>query len=91
MRRRTSGTWAPPPPPSNKAWKEASRDRDLSSPIPYDPAETYSHGQVIVHAGFGIGVVMGVKQPNKIIVVFKDTTRKLLMGRNKEGCGLRGV
>ncbi len=81
MRRKSSGTWAPPPPPRSKAWQEATRDRNLSAPIPYDPSEIYSQGQVIVHAGFGVGVVMGVKQPNKIIVVFKNRTRKLLMGR----------
>ena len=82
MDRKPTGTWAPLPPPRNQAWEEASRGKDLSNPTAYAPRQNHTLGQVIEHKKFGIGVVMGLKH-NKIIVVFKDRTRRLLTGRNK--------
>ncbi|RME25788.1 MAG: hypothetical protein D6806_07295 [Deltaproteobacteria bacterium] len=78
--RKPSGTWAPMPPPRNKAWEEAARDVDLSSAVPYRPQERYEVGQVIEHPKYGIGIVRGVKG-NLAYVVFHDTIRKLAMGR----------
>jgi hypothetical protein len=84
MERKPSGTWAPMPPPKNQAWEEAIAGKDLDSPVAYDPARGFSLGQVIRHDKFGIGVVMGVKIGNKIIVVFEDRTRILVKGQNTE-------
>jgi hypothetical protein len=79
-KKKPSGTWAPLPPPKNQAWENASAGRNLDNPRPYSPKEIFVLGDVIEHKSFGIGIVMGFKEGNKIIVVFKDTTRKLAQG-----------
>jgi hypothetical protein len=78
--KKPSGTWAPLPPPKNQAWEIASAGKNLDNPRPYSPRETFVLGDVIEHKSFGVGIVMGFKEGNKIIVVFKDTTRKLAQG-----------
>ena len=77
MARKPSGTWAPLGPPRNKAFEDACRGKDLSDPVAYNPKSNYQLGDVIKHMNFGIGIVMGHREGNKIIVVFNDKTRKL--------------
>lgn len=79
--RKPSGTWAPLPPPRNRAWEEASRGKDLAHPAPYAPSATYRVGEVILHPRFGTGIVQGVKEGGKIYVVFEDDTRVLAQGQ----------
>lgn len=79
-KKKPSGTWAPLPPPKNQAWENASAGKDLDKPRPYSPKDTFVLGDVIEHQSFGIGIVMGFKEGKKIIVVFRDTTRKLAQG-----------
>jgi hypothetical protein len=78
--RKPSGTWAPLPPPRQPAWENAVRDKDLSNPTPYTPKGTFAIGEIIQHKKFGVGVVMGVKEGGKIIVVFETATRILAHG-----------
>ena len=78
--RKTSGTWAPLPPPKNQAWENASLGKDLDNPRLYHPKETFTLGEVIGHKSFGVGIVMGFKEGKKMIVVFRDTTRILIQG-----------
>lgn len=80
MDRKPSGTWAPMPPPKNQAWEEASRDKDLSNPIPYSPKTIFQVGDVLTHPKFGIGIVMGQKEGGKIIVIFQQSTNRLVHG-----------
>ena len=79
-RRSTSTTWTRPT-PRHQAWEEASRGKDLSDPRPYRPRERYTLDEVIAHPRFGLGIVRGVKQGDKIYVVFEDDTRVLAHGR----------
>ena len=79
-KKKPSGTWAPLPPPRNQAWDNASAGKDLGSPLPYNPQETFALGEVIEHQSFGVGIVMGFKEGRKMIVVFRDTTRILIQG-----------
>ena len=79
-KKKPSGTWAPLPPPKNQAWEDASAGKDLDNPRPYSPRETFVLNEVIGHKSFGVGIVMGFKEGNKIIVVFRDTTRILAQG-----------
>jgi hypothetical protein len=79
-KKKPSGTWAPLPPPRNRAWEEASAGKDLTDPRPYKPQETFALGEVIAHQSFGLGIVMGFKKGGKMIVVFGDTTRILIQG-----------
>lgn len=78
--KKPSGTWAPLPPPRNQAWDAASRGKDLDNPRPYHPKEAFALGNVIEHQSFGVGIVMGLKEGNKMIVVFRDTTRIMVQG-----------
>mgnify|MGYP006278310221 CR=1 FL=1 len=81
-RRKASGTWAPAPPKrAPKIWQEAIAGKDLSNPVPYHPKSTYTVGQVLMHGRFGTGVVMGVKEGGKIVVVFEDDMRVLVHDR----------
>jgi hypothetical protein len=68
-------------PISSRAWKEATAGKDLSSPFPYDPHQTFSDGQVIQHAKFGTGVVIALKEGHKVTVVFEDAIRVLQAGK----------
>ena len=79
--RKPSGTWAPLPAPRHRAWEEASRGKNLDVATPYDPAASYTLGEVIMHPRFGPGIVQGVKESGKIYVVFEDDTRVLAHGR----------
>lgn len=78
--RKPSGTWAPLPPPRNQAWENTSKGKDLSNPAPYSPKDTYAIGDVLLHKDFGVGIVMGIKEGGKLIVVFETCTRKLVHG-----------
>jgi hypothetical protein len=78
--KKPSGTWAPLPPPKNQAWENASAGKNLDNPRPYHPKEAFALGDVIEHKSFGTGIVMGFKAGQKMIVVFKDTTRILVQG-----------
>jgi hypothetical protein len=79
--RRTVSTKKAKPPPAEKAWQEASRDKDVANPVPYHPSRTFEEGQVILHGKFGIGVITEVKTGGKIQVVFPDATRVLIHAR----------
>jgi len=75
---KNTGTWAPSPPQKkDPMWEEASRDLDLSKPVPYQPSQAYPLGTVIAHPKFGTGIVRGIKPGGKIIVIFPDGVRKL--------------
>lgn len=62
-------------------WQKALKDKDIENPRAYNPKETYLAGQVILHAKFGIGVVLEVRQGGKITVIFEDDTRTLVHDR----------
>jgi len=79
-KKKTSGTWAPLPPPKNQAWENASQGKNLDNPRTYHLKETFALGDVIGHHSFGVGIVMGFKEGKKMIVVFRDTTRILVQG-----------
>ena len=84
MERKISGTWAPLPPPKNENFEEACEGKDLTNPTNYHPKKSFTIDQVIQHVKFGIGIVMGIKDSSKIIVVFKDGVRKLVQAPNQD-------
>lgn len=47
-------------------------------PDPYDRKRKYKKGQAMMHSHFGHGEVTAVLEPQKIDVLFGDTTRRLL-------------
>jgi len=53
--------------------KEASR--------PYATSERYAVGDLVAHATFGLGVVTGERDANKIDIVFPEGPKVLLQGR----------
>jgi hypothetical protein len=82
-RRKSSGTSkkSESPPPA-RAWQQAIKDKNLENPRAYNPEETYLADQVILHAKFGIGVVLEVRRGGKITVIFEDDTRTLVHARD---------
>jgi hypothetical protein len=77
-----AGTWAPPPPRRpERAWQEATAGKDLGRPVAYHPKTTFEVGAVLIHGKFGLGVVVGLKEGDKILVTFQDDTRTLVHGR----------
>lgn len=48
------------------------------APDVYDRKRKYKKGQAMMHGVFGHGEVTGVVEPQKIDVLFGDTTRRLL-------------
>ena len=49
--------------------------------LPYEMARTFTLGDAIVHAKFGVGYVSGDVGPNKLTVCFKDAERVLVHAR----------
>ena len=45
---------------------------------PYDQAQRYKTGQIMMHTSFGIGEVTAVIEPQKIDVLFVDRVRRLI-------------
>ena len=54
------------------------RGRDPSTARPYGVTERFSDGELIRHATFGLGLVTGLKDVNKIEVMFADGTKTLI-------------
>lgn len=50
--------------------------------LPYDRTRKYRKGQAMMHSIFGQGEVTGVIEPQKIDVLFGDTTRRLIHAQN---------
>ncbi|NMB75423.1 MAG: hypothetical protein GYA21_09895 [Myxococcales bacterium] len=67
--------------PAGGLFDEVSRDKDLSRAIPYDPHRTFASGEVVRHPTFGVGVVSGLREGGKMLVVFSDQIRMLIHGR----------
>jgi hypothetical protein len=49
---------------------------------PYDRTRKYRKGQAMMHSTFGQGEVTDVIEPQKIDVLFGDTTRRLIHAQN---------
>ena len=49
---------------------------------PYDRTRKYRKGQAMLHSVFGQGEVTDVIEPQKIDVLFGDTTRRLIHAQN---------
>src|ERR1700761_5537256 len=49
---------------------------------PYDRTRKYRKGQAMMHSVFGPGEVTEVIEPQKIDVLFGDTTRRLIHAQN---------
>ncbi len=67
---------------SEKAWLDHTRGKDLSNPSMYHPGQSYEPGQVIQHVKFGKGIVVLVKEGNKMEVIFEDKLRLLVHSRS---------
>jgi hypothetical protein len=48
-------------------------------PTKYNPSAKYELGGLVEHVKFGVGVVTGV-EPNRVELLFKDGSRKLVCG-----------
>jgi hypothetical protein len=70
---------APEPPANNYHTLLRGRTKDASRP--YSTSEHYAVGDLVAHATFGLGVVTGARDTNKIDVVFPDGPKVLLQGR----------
>ena len=57
------------------------RGRDASSARAYAGTERFKEGELIKHSTFGLGVVIGLKDANKIEVMFADSTKTLIHRR----------
>jgi len=49
---------------------------------PYDRTRKYKKGQTMMHDSFGRGEVTAVIEPNKIDVLFGDSTRRMIHDRH---------
>jgi hypothetical protein len=57
------------------------RGRDVATARPYAGTERFAEGELIKHPTFGLGVVTGVRDANKIEVMFTDSTKTLIHRR----------
>jgi len=57
------------------------RSRDPSTARPYALTERFKEGELIRHATFGLGLVMTLKDANKIEVMFTDGSKTLIHRR----------
>lgn len=61
-------------------WQRAMRERDVNRAQPYSAAVQVQSGDVVQHAGFGLGVVEGVLD-GKAKILFSTGSRLLIVGR----------
>ncbi|MDR1166348.1 MAG: hypothetical protein LBO66_10890 [Deltaproteobacteria bacterium] len=62
-----------------KEWRDKSERLDLAKIPAYDVTGSFDRDQAINHATFGMGFVVKVIPPNKIVVNFESGTRTLIM------------
>jgi hypothetical protein len=62
-------------------YTELVRARDTTLAQPYSPKTKYVVDDLLVHAAYGIGVVMLLKDSTKIEVAFPNETMTLIHGR----------
>lgn len=61
-------------------WEGAMDGRDKGSSRPYDVHETYAEDDIVLHAKFGLGIVLEVTGAKRAKVLFRDAERQLVMG-----------
>ncbi len=71
--------------PKTTSWEtdwRAQMDQSAELPVrPYRMTETFAQSEVVQHARFGVGVVQQVVGPQRVIILFRDGLRTLIMGR----------
>ena len=68
---------APPPPKDPKdEWTTATKDATKPRRT-YAATEKYGRGELVVHAKFGVGLIVGT-EPGKAVILFESGTRKLV-------------
>jgi hypothetical protein len=72
---------AKPRAPSGNDLETLLRGRDASKARPYAPGERFAAGELIRHATFGLGIITGLKDDNKIEVAFQDGPKVLVHRR----------
>ncbi|HEY2388434.1 MAG TPA: hypothetical protein VGK30_15875 [Candidatus Binatia bacterium] len=71
---------AEPVAPPN-AYHALLRGRTKEASRPYSTSERFAVGDLVAHAAFGLGVVTGERDANKIDIVFPAGPKVLLQGR----------
>jgi hypothetical protein len=66
---------------TRQTWEEVMQEASTRPRKTYSMAGTYSEGEWIEHATFGMGLVESVTPPNKITVKFADGPRNLVYNR----------
>jgi hypothetical protein len=59
-----------------KTWAEATEGKEDGAYVLYSMASRFTKGQLVIHAKFGKGVVIGV-ETQRIEVLFEDGPKKL--------------
>lgn len=65
-------------PKKKSGFEEAMEGRDVSKAIPYKISRKFKANDAIKHKNFGIGIVNRLITPNKMEVLFEDSTKLLI-------------
>lgn len=71
--------WAKPTQPE-KTWEEQVADKTDDAFVPYNLAEKYAKGQLLLHTKFGKGVVVDV-EASRVEILFQEGKKKLGHGQ----------
>ena len=64
---------------SSVTYRAGTPSRVSAKPgAPYDPAQTYRKGQILMHPTFGEGEVTEIIEPRKMDVLFADRIRRMI-------------
>jgi hypothetical protein len=61
-------------------WEKKISECNESQMKDYSPKNLYQKGDVVKHTKFGMGVIEEIRQPGKIVVLFRDAERTLVHG-----------
>lgn len=64
-----------------EAWQAAMRRHGGETPRPYVMAESFEVGECIIHPVFGTGEVVSFMPPDKVDVLFEESTKRLLCNK----------
>lgn len=66
---------------SKTDYTRAITGRDFAKAIDYSTSKSYKNGELINHVKFGLGVVVGAKDAQKVEVLFSDGPKILLQAK----------
>lgn len=81
IEKKASRTSGPKVVSSKSDYTRVMNGRDFQRAVDYSMSRNYKNGELINHIKFGLGIVVGAKDAQKVEVLFSDGPKILLQGK----------